>query len=62
MKTSEGGRLGSDEKGKMKLHRFLTKLPECKPLHISFVGTDRSQTSSSPDNHAHELELLWLPN
>ena len=35
---------------------YFTKLPGWRLQHISFVGTDRSQTSFSPSNHVHELE------
>lgn len=35
---------------------FCTKLPGWRLQHISFVGTDRSQTFFSLSSHVHELE------
>ena len=47
---------GSRRYIKRKSRSFCTKLPGWRPQHISFVGTDRSQTFFALSSHVRELE------
>ena len=60
MNSIHGEAKGTSKKNYNHSFYFLTRMPGYRSLRFSSVDRERSQTSFSPSNPAHELELKLL--